>query len=239
MTGLPSFLDRWVGDVLVRPVERDHWQPDHLFRRRRVVVAVTLVLGATLLGLSLAVEPGEVAFSLLTSALALTWLVGGLLSGPLHAGRMRLRGELRRPVVQPVLVGLLLVAVFSVGALLVAQVPFLAASVDDVLEHARRGTLWLIAVITLVNGVAEELFFRGAMYAAIGRRHPVAISTAVYTLTTVVTGNVMLVFAAAVLGLVVGLERRVSGGVLAPALTHVTWSLGMLFILPPLMTALT
>ena len=52
------------------------------------------------------------------------------------------------------------------------------------------------------------------------------------------TGNVMLVFAAAVLGVLVGLQRRVSGGVLAPMLTHVTWSLGMLFILPPLMAAL-
>jgi membrane protease YdiL (CAAX protease family) len=76
------------------------------------------------------------------------------------------------------------------------------------------------------------------LYAAIGRRHPVAISTAIYALTTVATGNVMLVFAATVLGVLVGLQRRVSGGVLAPMLTHVTWSMGMLFILPPLMEAL-
>jgi membrane protease YdiL (CAAX protease family) len=48
----------------------------------------------------------------------------------------------------------------------------------------------------------------------------------------------MLVFAAAVLGVLVGLQRRVSGGVLAPMLTHTTWSMGMLFILPPLMESL-
>jgi hypothetical protein len=47
------------------------------------------------------------------------------------------------------------------------------------------------------------------------------------------------VFAATVLGVLVGLQRRVSGGVLAPMLTHITWSLGMLLILPPLMAALT
>jgi membrane protease YdiL (CAAX protease family) len=65
----------------------------------------------------------------------------------------------------------------------------------------------------------------------------VPISTAVYTLATVATGNVMLVFAAAVLGVLVGLQRRASGGVLAPILTHVTWSLGMLLVLPPIMGA--
>ena len=31
-----------------------------------------------------------------------------------------------------------------------------------------------------------------------------------------------------------GLQRRTSGGILAPALTHLTWSLLMLSYLPPL-----
>jgi membrane protease YdiL (CAAX protease family) len=107
--------------------------------------------------------------------------------------------------------------------------------VNDVLDHARFASLPVVAVITAVNGVAEELFFRGALYAALGVRYAVAGSTLVYTATTVASGNAMLVFAAAVLGLLVGLERRVTGGVLAPVVTHVTWSLGMLFVLPPLM----
>ena len=42
----------------------------------------------------------------------------------------------------------------------------------------------------------------------------------------------MLTFAAVCLGVVVGLERRASGGVLAPVLTHCTWALTMLFALP-------
>ncbi len=103
------------------------------------------------------------------------------------------------------------------------------------LDHARQGDLALIAVTTLVNGVAGELFFRGALYAAIGVRHPVAISTVVYTLTIVATGHAMLVFAAAMLGVLVGRQRRISGGVLAPMLTRVTWSAGMLLALPPIM----
>jgi membrane protease YdiL (CAAX protease family) len=44
----------------------------------------------------------------------------------------------------------------------------------------------------------------------------------------------VLVFAAALLGTVVGLERRASGGILAPILTHITWSLSMLLVLPPI-----
>ncbi|HEY0775725.1 MAG TPA: type II CAAX endopeptidase family protein [Nocardioidaceae bacterium] len=233
-----TWLSRFVDSTLVSPIERDHHEPDHMFRRRRVVSAATLAVGATLLGFSLATTPGDPAFYALTLALAATWVVGAFLSGPLHAGRMRFGRDLRRPVVQPVVIGLAAVGVFTAGALVVAQIPPLSTSLDEVLDHARYGSLPVIALITLVNGLAEELFFRGALYAAIGRLHPVAISTAIYALTTVATGNVMLVFAATVLGVLVGLQRRVSGGVLAPMLTHVTWSMGMLFILPPLMAAL-
>jgi hypothetical protein len=60
----------------------------------------------------------------------------------------------------------------------------------------------------------------------------VVVSTIAYGLTTLATGNVLLVLAAFVLGVVVALERRASGGVLGPAITHVTWSLAMLFGLP-------
>lgn len=232
-----SWLSRFVDSTLVSPVERDHRQTDRMFRRRRVVVGVTLVVGTTLLGFSLATTPGDSAFYAFTFALAATWTAGAVLSGPLHVGRMRFGRDLKRPVLQPIAIGLAAVAVFTVGALVVAQIPPLRASVDDVLDHARYGSLPVIAVITLVNGLSEELFFRGALYAAI-ERHPVLVSTAIYTLITVATGNVMLVFAAAVLGVLVGLQRRVSGGVLAPMLTHTTWSMGMLFILPPLMESL-
>ena len=42
----------------------------------------------------------------------------------------------------------------------------------------------------------------------------------------------MLSFAAILLGVVCGLERRASGGILGPILTHCTWSLTMLLVLP-------
>ncbi|WP_341351056.1 hypothetical protein [Nocardioides convexus] len=55
-----------------------------------------------------------------------------------------------------------------------------------------------------------------------------------YVLATLATGNVMLAFAAIILGVVVGLERRASGGILGPVITHCSRSLTMLFALPAL-----
>jgi uncharacterized protein len=234
MTAWQSRLERAVGTALIDRVPRDHEQPDADFRRRRLVVAVVLVVGATLLGVSLSMRPGDPVFYPLTVAVAATWTAGGLLSGPLHLGYATFRGALRRPIVTGLVIGVVASAVFIVGALVVREVPLLHDYVESLLAHARRGSLPLIALITLLNGVAEEIFFRGALFAAIGRRHPVVISTAFYAAASLATRNPMLVFAAVSLGLVLALQRRASGGILAPIITHVTWSMAMLFLLPPL-----
>lgn len=84
----------------------------------------------------------------------------------------------------------------------------------------------------MVNGVAEELFFRGALYSALGRFYPVLISTVLYSVSILATGNPMLAFAGLVLGTVCGLQRRATGGVLAPMLTHLVWGLMMVLALP-------
>ena len=223
-----------VRPVLIEKVERDHRQSDKAFLRRRIVVAITLAVGATLLGLSFSVQQGDSAFYPLTLGLAMTWTLGSLLSGPLHLGHILLAGRLRRPIITAIAVGLLLAALFVLGALLVRTIPSLVRLTEDVLGYARLGNLWIIVMITLINGIAEELFFRGALFAAIGVRHAVLISTVLYAFTTIAGGNPLLVFTAAVLGTVVALQRRASGGILAPILTHITWSLTMLLVLPPI-----
>jgi membrane protease YdiL (CAAX protease family) len=220
--------------VLIDKVERDHWQPDTAFLRRRIVVSITLAVGATLLGLSFSVRQGDPAFYPLTFGLAATWMLGSLLSGPLHMGHILVGGTLRRPIITPIAVGLLLAALFVIGALIARTIPLLARLAEDVLGYARLGNLWIIFMITLVNGIAEEFFFRGALFAAIGAWHPVLISTVFYALAIIAGGNPALVFAAVVLGTVVALQRRASGGILAPILTHITWSLSLLFVLPPI-----
>lgn len=229
-------IDRALWGSFVDPVPRDHTEPDGRFRRRRVIVASTLVIGAVVLGISLALPPGDAAFYPLSLLLALIWTAGGLLSGRLHLGYLPVRGSLRRPVRGGFLTGLAAALVFLAGGLIVRQISPLHTEVEHVLAHARHGPLGLVAVITVLNGIAEEIFFRGGLYAAIGRHRAVTASTLVYALATVATLNPVLVFAAVTLGAVLALQRRASGGVLAPVITHVTWSTTMLFLLPPLFT---
>ena len=225
-----AWLQRSLWDV----VPRDHRDSPAALRRRQIVTIAFVVLGGTLLGLSLRIEPGSPWFYPATLGLAVVWTVGAFASGPLHLGRISGQGDQPvRPVLQPVLVGLALAGLFVAGGLVVREIDRLDEQVRSVLDFADEGVVPLLVVITAINGVAEELFFRGAAYAAITRR-PVLWTTVAYGIATLATGNVMLAFAAILLGVVVGLERRASGGILAPILTHVTWSTAMLFALPAL-----
>lgn len=129
--------------------------------------------------------------------------------------------------------GLVLLAIFLVGAVIISPVPVLAAPVQELLDHARKGNLLIVAAITAVNGLAEELFFRGALFAALPRRWQIAGTTVAYTVVTALSGVPLLAFAALVLGVVVALQRRATEGLIAPVVTHLVWSLGMLFLLGP------
>lgn len=191
----------------------------------------TIVLGAVVLALSLRIEPGDAAFYPATFALAGVWAVGAVASGPLRLGRIQFRGRARRPVLTPLLVGLALAGIFVLGALLVRELPVLGEQVRAVLGFAVEGPLALLLAITVINGVAEELFFRGAVY-EVAPRYPILTATVANVAVVVASGNLMLGFAAVLLAVVVGLLRRATGGVLAPMITHVTWSTVMLLALP-------
>jgi membrane protease YdiL (CAAX protease family) len=209
-------------------------EPPSVVRRRRVVVAITLVVGAAVLGYSLRRHPGEDSFYWLTLALAAVWIAGALISGPLHLGGICWRGRNQRPVISGATVGLALGGIFVLGGLIAREIPIVSDLIVRVLQFAHGGWFAFIVLITVVNGVAEELFFRGAFYTALGRQYPVTISTIVYVAATLASGNLMLGFAAIILGTVCALERRASGGVLAPVLTHFVWGLIMVLVLPPL-----
>lgn len=220
---------------LLDQVHRDHWEPDRVWRRRRKVVAGTLALGAGLLERSLAAEPNSRAFYGFTSAVAGTWLAGGLSSGPLHLGReLSPTGTLKRPLTSAVALGAGAFGAFYGAALVARQIPVLERAISSVLDYADEGSTPLVLLTTLTNGAAEEVFFRGALYTAVGQRHPVALSTAAYTATTLATKNPALVLAAAVMGTLFGLQRRATGGIQAPLITHLTWSALVLRFLPPL-----
>ena len=232
-TEYPGFL-REVRDNITR-VAIPHHEPPSVIKRRRIAVAFVLVIGAVLLGYSLGLEPGDASFYWLTLVLAAVWTVGALASGPLHLGGVRFRGRNQRPVITGTVVGLAVGSAFVLGGLVAREIPALAGYVTRVLEFANYQTLWLMVFSILLNGIAEELFFRGALYTALEKHHPAIVSTIIYTIAIfVATRNPMLAFAALILGSVCAFERRATGGVLAPILTHMVWGLIMVLVLPPL-----
>jgi membrane protease YdiL (CAAX protease family) len=206
-----------------------HQETPRVIRRRRIVAVVTLVVGTTLLGLALTRPQGSGAFNVLAAVLAGVWLVGGLVSGPVHLGRGRTG---RRPVAYPLLAGAIAFGVFALGAEAVSWIPTLHHAVNDIISRADTGSRALIVAITVVNGIGEEVFFRGSLYSTFGPRRPVVWTTVVYVLGTAASGNAMLVFAAALMGTVFALQRRATRGILASTITHVTWSTLMIFLLP-------
>lgn len=219
---------------IVSTVAVPHHEPPAVILRRRIIVTVVLVIGGALLGYSLTRRPGDESFYWLMLALAAVWGLGAFASGPLHLGSVRFRGRNQRPVITGTVVGLVLGGVFLVGGLAAREIPGVREFVVRVLDFANHGSLVLVVFITVINGIAEELFFRGALYTALGKAYPAMVSTVIYVIaTSATTGNPMLGVAAAIVGAVCAFERRTTGGVLAPTLTHFFWGLVMVLALPP------
>jgi membrane protease YdiL (CAAX protease family) len=211
-----------------------HAEPAVRARRRRVVTA-TGVGGAGLLGISLSTKAGSPQFYLLTMGLAGTWAAGALGSGPFPLGTAQGQdGAQRCPVVMPVLTGVGAFGLFYGAARLARHIPPLNRAIGSVLHYADDGSTRLVLLTACANAVAEELFFRGALWSLVQDSHPIVKTTLAYAATTAATRNPALVLAGTATSVLFGLQRRTSGGILAPALTHLTWSLLMLRYLPPL-----
>ncbi|MEP7048624.1 MAG: type II CAAX endopeptidase family protein [Ilumatobacteraceae bacterium] len=208
----------------VRPIEPGN-------RRRAIVVAFGFI-GVAGLAWGLRTDPGSGAFYASTFVLAVVWLIGGLLAGPVPLGWEAHDDGRRRPVLSAVIAGTALAAVFVAGALVVKQIPALSDRVEGVVQYADEGSWPIVLLLTVANGMAEEVFFRGAVQPALPKRFQLPGTVLIYAAMTMATGNVMLGFAAVILGALVGLQRRATGGVLAPILTHVTWSVSMFVALP-------
>jgi uncharacterized protein len=134
----------------------------------------------------------------------------------------------------PVLTGIGAFGLFYGAARLARHIPPLDRAIGGVLRYADEGSTRLVLLTACTNGVGEELFFRGALWPVVEESHPVVKTTLAYAAMTAATRNPALVLGGTVMSVLFGLQRRASGGILAPALTHVTWSVLMLCYLPPL-----
>ena len=228
---------RWTRSVAgIVNVAVPHNEPPASVRRRRIVVAIVLLLGAAALGLALRRHPGESSFY---------WLVAGAGGGVGARGvRLRAVASRRRPLAwsQPAPGGQ------RHRDRPAARRRLRARRVDRPRDPGRRRADHPPAALHATRdrggspwpsrcsaAIAEELFYRGALYTALGRHHPLLISTVdVRGRDAGQCRNPMLAFAAIILGTVCALERRATGGVLAPILTHFVWTLVVLLALPPL-----
>jgi len=189
-------------------------------------------VGTSLLALSLSAKGDDPVFYALTLGLAGTWAAAALASGPVPAGAVFTRPGFRS-IAEPVLSGLGTFALSYGAARLSRRSPLLNRAISSVLGYVDTGPTSLVVLTACVNGIAEELFFHGAVWDEAGPQWPVGKTAVVYTASTAATRNPALVIAAAATSLVFGQQRRQSGGVVAPALSHVLWSVLMLTVLPP------
>ena len=190
---------------------------------------------AALLRSSFAAKAGSARFYLLTTGLAGTWTCGALGGQPIPW-----RGDGERPgparaaqtlVVVPAVTGAATFAAFYGAARAVRRHRALRRAITSVLRYADAGSTPLVVLIASGSAVAEELYFRGALWS--GPR-PLRATTLAYAASTAATGNPALVLAGLITSVIFGWQRDATGGVLAPAVTHVTWSLLMLRYLTPL-----
>jgi hypothetical protein len=174
------------------------------------------------------------------------WLKITLASSLLAAGSVAAMGEGRAALFRLRLVdlaigvgsALLLYGIFVLGkVLLTAILPRAGADIGSV--YAPRGSLplWLIgALLLLVTGPAEEIFWRGflqhTLTARLGRAGGLVAATALYALVHLCTLNLPLILAAATAGLAWGVIFAWRGSAVAPIVSHALWGL-LIFVLFP------
>ena len=140
-------------------------------------------------------------------------------------------------VLRGALIGAALALVFVLGALVVQHIPFLAGPAAELLDTPDKGGYALTLLVLVVNGLGEELVFRDVVPRQLRGMGQSVVqagvwSTLVYCLITCVMGVPLLVFAAGALGAVAYFEAAITGRLYSPIAVHLTWSIGMLLILP-------
>lgn len=199
----------------------------------------TLLIGAGCLGVSTHLPTGSSLFYLLTALLGVTWFFGAWVTheergawGWLRECDALYRAPFASSAVAGLVIGVGLAAVFVAGAFVLDYLPFLRDPVVELLTHARFGALPIVTIITATTGYAEEIYFRGALFRDLPRKHAVWVSATLYALVTAVSGIILLTVAAFALGVVCALARNRWGRVDQCVIIHLAWSLSMLYILP-------
>ncbi|MCY7300582.1 MAG: hypothetical protein LH616_15385, partial [Ilumatobacteraceae bacterium] len=147
----------------------------------------TFIVGTVLLALTLHVGQGSGAFVVFGLATAAAWGVGGMVSA-----RVTLLPNgvgVGRVLVQAGAIGVALFAMFAIAYQVAKHTPVLSGALDSVLGKADAAPLVVVLVVTLANGLAEELYFRNALPAGLPVRRPALSAWLLYVASTAATGN--------------------------------------------------
>ena len=117
-------------------------------------------------------KPGSAPFYTLSLATAGTWLIGGLQLGSGHLGWEQAAPDGFRAVAAPIATGVAAFGIFYGAARIAQRIPVLNEAISSVLRYAQKGSDPLVILTALANGVGEEVFFRGALFAAIEAATP-------------------------------------------------------------------
>jgi len=162
-------------------------------------------------------------------ALALVWTVGFTLT---HGWRRHFDTRPGPDIAVGIAVGVGMFGVFVAAAWVARRTGVLEGPIDDILRQADDQALGWVIALTVVNAGAEELFFRGALMDALAGARAILVSTALYVAVTLAGGNLALAIAAAVMGTVFAVQRRITGALVVPIVTHIVWSVLMVTAFP-------
>ena len=200
-------------------------------RRTLWVVVATGVVAAACLAWSLRIPAGDPWFYPATFMLAAVYIIGSSAALRMTGERLPWAVTPRGPRdAEPGRHGL--ADLSAAGVFIDRVLPPPAGPVHELLDHARVGGLAMVALTTAVNGVAEEAYYRGALWRVLPRGRRILVTTVAYTLVTSLAGIPLLALAAAALGALVGWLRERTRSLLPCVVAHLIWSLTMLFVLP-------
>lgn len=205
--------------------------PGQRVRGAELPALVIAVVGAALLWGTFHAARGSAAFWIVGYALAAVWVLGSFAVARVEAGSTD-----PRTIGVAAGAGVAAFVVFYGAYRLLREIPVISGALHGVVGTADAAHVVPVLVLAVVNAVAEEVFFRGAVFSLIasrtdGRGDAVIWSTVIYAVVTAASFNVALVIAAVVLGALLAMVRQWAGGVVAPAITHVVWSTLMLLAL--------
>jgi membrane protease YdiL (CAAX protease family) len=126
----------------------------------------------------------------------------------------------------------------SCAAAVVARPTPLWAGVQEVTDLARSVPLAVaVLLVVAVTSPAEEVLWRGAVFARATRRlgpgwRPVAATTGLYAAVVALSGQPILVLAALACGAVWARQRQVTGSLVPGVVSHALWASLLLLYVP-------